>query len=120
MVPLRIHWVVFDVELIHLVIRDFLAGIVLLFVPFRFHSKTLFRAGRSNPVDDCFLAHQGFPFPIQTEERKESMLDLLPLAGSRRIVAHAHPDPQWIRKPLQIVLPGPAPAGVAASTIRTQ
>ena len=42
------------------------------------------------------------PFPGQADERKQPVLDLVPLARPRRVVANRDSHPEFIRQPLQV------------------
>ena len=64
-VPLWVYFVVFDIELVHLVIRNLLAGLILFCVQLRFHTQTFLGSGRSNQIHNGLIAHQRLSFPIQ-------------------------------------------------------
>src|SRR5207249_782442 len=49
--------------------------------------------------------------------REHPVLDLVPLAGPRRIVTHHHVQSGFITEALQVVLPGPVATSVAAPAV---
>ena len=69
-------------------IGDFESFRIFLFVEFSAHSQARLGSRSGNEFDDCAEAAQGFAAPVDTDERKKSMLDFVPLTGSRRQVAH--------------------------------
>ena len=57
-------------------------------IDFSAHRQSLADRGCSDQVYDDFVAHQGLTAPIQADIRKQSMLDLVPLARAWWEVAH--------------------------------
>src|SRR5438094_10668969 len=60
---------------------------------------------------------RGFSFPVHTDKREHPVLDLVPLAGPRRIVTHHHVQSGFLTEALQVVLPGPVATSVAAPAV---
>ena len=70
-----------------------------------------------NQIDDDFVARQGLASPVLGNVAEHAVLDLVPLAGPRREVAHMDGQLQAQGQLLQRDLPQAAPAGVAAATV---
>ena len=68
-------------------------------------------------IDHYFMAEQGLPPPIHADMAEHPMLDLVPLAGPRREMAHRDVQPGLVGQSLQGHLPQPHPRSVAATTI---
>lgn len=52
-------------------------------------TQPLLGCGCSDKVDDHFMAYQWLTPPVQTNKRKQSVFDFVPLAGGGREVAHS-------------------------------
>ena len=63
--------------------------------------------GGSDQVDDDFMAHQRFAAPVLRNKREQAVLDLIPLAGSRRKVADRGLQPRFVGQFLQLQFPQP-------------
>jgi hypothetical protein len=74
--------------------------------------------GAGDQVDDDFMAHQRFATPVLSDEGEQTVLDLVPLAGSRRKVADRDLQPDFVGQFLQLQLPQPHARSVAAPTVR--
>src|ERR1039457_7582298 len=59
-----------------------------------------------------FIVDQRLPLPGQTDERKQPVFDLVPLARCRRVKADRDGHPQFVRQFLQGELPSPGSAAV--------
>ena len=73
------------------------------------------RADEANHDFQCLQRH-ALPGPCDMAE--QTMLDFIPFAGARRVVAHFNPQPCIIRKLLQCPAPKSSAWTVAASAIR--
>src|SRR5260370_24888676 len=69
-------------------IGDFEPLWIFLFVEFSTYGQARLGSGSGNEFDDCAKAAQGFTAPVDADEREKPVLDLVPLADSRRQVAH--------------------------------
>ena len=79
-----------------LCIGDFESFRIFPFVELSAHSQVRLGSRSGNEFDDCAKAAQGFAAPVDTDERKKSMLDFVPLAGSRRQVAHGDRELEFV------------------------
>jgi len=61
--------------------------------------------GGSDKLDDCLVAHQRLTAPILSDERKQAMFDLVPLAGARWQMTHGDGNAEFIGQFLQFDLP---------------
>src|ERR1700674_1371468 len=105
-------------KVLHLLIRYFDSGFVLVDVQDRFHFQAAARPRSPNQVDDTFVTPKRLPFPGQTNEGEQSMLHPIPLARSRRVVTNGNRLPHLIGESLQVDLPGSPPAAVTSPAIR--
>ncbi len=53
----------------------------------RAHGETLSRGRRGDEADHRLVRGEGAPAPVEGNERKEPVLELVPFAGARRVVA---------------------------------
>ena len=79
-----------------LCIGDFESFGIFLFVEFSAHSQARLGSRSGNEFDDCAKAAQGFATTVDADERKKSMLDFVPLTGSRRLVAHGDRELEFV------------------------
>src|SRR5438046_2068206 len=75
------------------------------------------RLRMGNQVHDYGQTLQGPAAPVLTDERKQPMLNLIPLAGPRREVADVYRHPGLVGPFLERTLPQPGPVAVAAAGI---
>src|SRR5713101_5280322 len=101
----------------HLVVGDLLPGLILGGVQQGFDLEATLGRRAANEIDHRFETEERAPAPVHTDERKQPMLHLVPLARSRRIVADGHRDAQPIREPLQVHFPRPEAGAVAAASV---
>src|SRR5437773_6783751 len=73
--------------------------------------------GAANEVHHRFETDQRPRLPVQADEREEAMLDLVPLARARWVMADDDRESQMVRETLQVNFPRPQPVPVAASRI---
>ena len=78
------------------VILDLGAGWIASRVKFGVNLQSLRRGRRRNEIDNDFVAQKRLPAPVLADEAEQSVLDLVPLAGARRKVAHGDPQPRFI------------------------
>ena len=68
-------------------------------------------------LDDHFVTHQRPTSPVLGDVREHAMLDLVPLAGPGREVAHLDGQPEAGRQALQGDLPQTAPTAIASPAV---
>src|SRR5919108_5848491 len=73
----------------------------------------------ANQVHHRLVTLQGLALPVQTDIGEHPMLDLVPFAGPRRIMAYGYGQTKLVGKLLQVILPGSTPVGVAPARIST-
>jgi hypothetical protein len=106
-----------DAEFVHLGLCHFDARFVFIRVENGLHPQPTLRFRGPDQIHDRLIVEQRLSFPGQSDERKQPMLDLIPFARSRRVMADREGHPQFVRQFLQVELPGPRPAAVPASGI---
>src|SRR5258708_20339553 len=87
-----------------LCIGDFESFRIFLFVEFSAHGQARLGRRSGNEFDDCAIAAQGFAAPVDTDERKESMLASRPgdshpqalLEPYVKLSLHTAPDVQLL------------------------
>ncbi len=102
---------------LHLVIGDGQPGFAYPRIELGANAQAGLGGGRTDQIDDGFVAHQRFAIPVQADEREHSMLDLVPLAGPWQVMTHRDAQAVVVGQPLQEVLPGAVAVPVAAATI---
>src|SRR6266851_9185359 len=70
-------------------------------------------------VHDGLEAHQRPASPVHADEGEEAVLDLVPLAGSGRVVTHRDRCLELVGQLLEMKLPGAEPIAVTPSGIGT-
>ena len=65
-------------------------------IKFGVNLQSLRSGGGGNEVDNHFEAQERLAAPILTDAAKQSVLDLVPLAGARRQVADSDPQSRFI------------------------
>jgi hypothetical protein len=78
----------------HSRVGNFAAFGIFVFVQLGAHCKTGVGCRGGNQLDDCAIASQGLAAP-DGDERKQAMLDLVPLAGARRHVGDGRCSMPW-------------------------
>ena len=68
-------------------VGDFDTFGIFVFVQFGAHFEAGVGCRRGNQLDDRAIAAQGLAAPVDGDERKQAMLDLVPLAGAGRQMA---------------------------------
>jgi hypothetical protein len=73
--------------------------------------------GPANQIDDDLVADQWTTAPVHADEREQSMLDLVPLAGARWKMTNPNRESQLVGERLQFLLPQAHPRAVATHTV---
>src|SRR5271165_889531 len=73
--------------------------------------------GRGDQLDNCTIASQRLAAPVDGDEREETMLDLVPLAGAGRQVANRDRQLELVRQFLKFDLPEAHTIAVAAAAV---
>jgi len=102
-----------ELDLTELLVGHFDSGLILIRVQDCLDFEPGARLGAANQMNDGLIIDQRLPSPVQTDKRKEPVLDLVPLAGSRRIVTDRDRYPDLIRHLLQVDFPGAQAISVA-------
>ena len=76
------------IDLLHLLLRDLDPRRIRTPIEFIYDLQTRLGRRRRDEVDDRFVTDQRLAQRVLADEREEPMLDLVPLAGARREVAH--------------------------------
>lgn len=83
-VPFPVEGLRYQTNISHLLVRDPLAlGIGFLIESALYRQPRPGRGGR-NQLDDDLMSYQGLAAPVLGDERKEAMLDFVPLTRPRR------------------------------------
>src|SRR5689334_6634228 len=104
-VPIAMEGIPLDVQLAEFLSRDRLADRVTAPVEPRTNDQAAAVRRVRDQVDDGLVGAQWTAAPVDGDEREQPVLDLVPLAGSRREVADADGDAELVGEPLQLVLP---------------
>ena len=108
-----------ELDLTELLVGHFDSGLILIRVQDCLDLESRARLGAANQIDDRLIIDQRLSSPVQTDKREKPMFDLVPLAGSRRIVTDRDRYPDLIRHLLQMEFPGAKAISVAPPSIRT-
>jgi hypothetical protein len=92
-------------DLIQFVRRNFDAALIRFLVKTDFDCEASLRRRGCNQIHDGLIVRQGTPTPIHADVRKKAMLNLVPLARSRREVAHRYSQRLLIGELLQFSFP---------------
>src|SRR3990172_7206167 len=117
-VPVPVEAVTFQVDTLHLLVRDAPAGGVCSAIQTTDDLKALRGRRPSDQVDDRLVVAQRLAPPVRGDEREEAMLDLVPPAGARREMTHRQRPPRLVGQPLQLPFPEPQARSVAPTRIR--
>src|SRR6266540_871867 len=99
------------------VVLDLDALVVGPRVEYGFDTQAGARPGGTYQIDDGFVVHEGSATPVDADEREEAMLDLVPLARSRGIVAYRDRHSDLVGEALQSEFPRPKLVAVAPPTV---
>ena len=82
------------------------------------HFKPFIRARRADQVDHYLIRGQRHAAPIARDMAEQPMLDFIPFAGPRRIMADLDNHPRGIGQALQLMLPQPIAMAITSPTVR--
>jgi len=111
------NFVTAELDLTELLVGHFDSGLIFVRVQDCLDFEPGARFGATNQVDDSFIIDPRLSSPVQTDKREEPVLDLVPLAGFRRIVTDRDRYPHLIRHLLQVEFPGAKAISVAPPSI---
>src|ERR1700688_1042650 len=77
-----------EFQFLHLVVADLYASLIAALVQYRLDAQPFAGFRGADHVHHSLEANQWFSFPVHADEREHPVLDLVPLACPRRIVAH--------------------------------
>ena len=98
-------FVAFNVDGSQFCIRDYQTLGVLGGVKFSAHRQAAAGFGVSNQVDNHLMADQRLPAPVHGDERKQAMLNLVPLAGAWWKVMDLNIESGFLRKATELKFP---------------
>ena len=104
-VPFAMKFIRLKIDRLHVVLRDCPAGGILAAIQSAGYCQSFRGRGLGNEIDDGFVITQGLATPIRRDERKEAVLDLVPLAGPRRKVTDRNRQAGVIRECLEFQFP---------------
>src|ERR1700739_748065 len=116
-VPVAMERVAGQVDGSHLEIGNLDAFGIFLFVELGAHLEAAICCRRGDQLDDRAIAAQWFSPPVDGDEREETMLDLVPLAGAGRQVANRDRQLELVRQFLKLDLPQAQTIAVAAAAV---
>jgi hypothetical protein len=111
------NFVTAELDLTELLVGHFDSGLIFVRVQDCLDLESGARLSGTNQIDDGLIIDQGLSSPVQTDEREKPVLDLVPLAGSRRIVTDRDRYPDLIRHLLQVEFPEAKAISVAPPSI---
>jgi hypothetical protein len=86
-------------------------------VAFGVNLEALLGSGRRDQLDNDLVADQRTSWPVHADVQEEAVLDLVPLAGPGRQVAHGDSKSCLFGQAPELVLPEPNAVAVAAATV---
>src|SRR5712691_2759709 len=98
-------------------IGDFHALGVFVLIQFGADGESGGSCGGRDQLNNRLKAAQGLSAPIEGDEGKEAMFDLVPLAGPGRQMANSDGNTHRIREILQFYFPQTNPVAITAPTI---
>src|SRR2546427_2093953 len=102
----------------HLSVLDLLPRLVFPCIQNRLDGQPTLGRGSSDEVHDGLETDERPPLPVHADEGEEPMLDLVPLARSRRVVTDRNRHPHLIRELLEMKFPCSKATSVASTGIR--
>src|SRR6267154_5421263 len=87
-VPVAVERVAGEVDGGQLNVGNFDGFWIFVFIQFSAHFEAGLGCRRGDQLDNCAIAAQRFTPPVDGYERKETMLDFVPLAGAGRQMAN--------------------------------
>jgi hypothetical protein len=79
-----------EIQFLHLCIADLQSGFIVALVQNSLDAQSFARFLGADHVHDGLEAHEWLSSPVHADEGKHPVLDLIPLARARRIVADYH------------------------------
>src|SRR5215467_12944073 len=107
-----------EIDVGELPLADFSPYRIGCSIELRPNSQAGCRCGRRNEVDNDLMADQWFTAPVLADKGEQAVLDLVPLAGTWRKVAHGDRPAKLVCKLLKLHFPQPGPGAVATPAIR--
>src|SRR5213594_672649 len=100
-----------------LVLRYLHTGLIVIGVQHGFDAETAASSRVPNQINNSLKVDQWPTPPVEADEGKQPVLDLVPLAGSRGIVTYSDRSADFIRQPLEFDLPSTQTGSVAPTTV---
>ncbi len=96
-----------NVDLLHFFAADLAPVRILPTIQTAFDFQPFGRRRLRDQVNDGFIINQRLPSPIEGDEREQTMLDLVPFAGTGSKMTDRNSEPRLIGELLQLQLPKP-------------
>ena len=109
--------VALDVDGCHFVIADLNAFLIEVAIEITRDREAVFGRGGADQLDDDLVADQRLAPPVLRDVGKETVLNLVPLAGARGQMGDGDGKAGLVGEPLQLKLPQTDAGAVAAPTI---
>ena len=109
--------ILLEIDLRHLLIADLDAGRIAVGVQFGMHGQTGAGTSGADQLHHRLVSEQWLPAPVVADAGKQAVLDLVPLAGTRRQVADLHAQADFVGQALQLPLPRAQAVAVAAAGV---
>lgn len=109
--------ILMEIDLRHLLIADLDAGRIAVGVQFGMHGQTGAGTSGADQLHHRLVSEQWLPAPVVADAGKQAVLDLVPLAGTRRQVADLHAQAGFVGQALQFPLPRAQAVAVAAAGV---
>jgi hypothetical protein len=106
--------VALDLQVAQLFLGDLLARGIAATIKSGAHDETALVGRVADEVDDGLVVPQRASAPVDRDEREQTVLDLVPLAGAGREVTDVDRHVEVVGDALQLVLPHVRPVAVAA------
>ena len=116
-VPVAVEFMALEIDAGEVGGGDFDAGRIRIGVDLGTDLEAGFGGGGGDQLDDDLMADERFAAPVLGDEREEAVLDLVPLAGTRRQVADSDGQIEFVSELLQFHLPQAQPRSIAATAI---
>src|SRR5947199_10833727 len=89
-VPLRMERIALDVDAAQLFVGNLLLGVLLMLVQYRFDLQPRLGRGMPDEFQDYLIRRERCGPPVDGDEAEHLMLNGIPLARTRRVVADMH------------------------------
>src|SRR5690606_31293192 len=116
-VPVAMESVSPDSQSIHLFVCDFEAFGILVSIQTAVDLQAFLSSSRTDQVDNNLVRLKWNATPVACDVAKQTVLDFIPFACSRWVMANFDRHARFVGKLLQFVLPKPIAMPVAASTV---